>query len=187
MLKPISMPITSQVTGPVAKPFDGSNADDMGNSLEATVTHFSTHNIKGVYINTNLYYTSVSGGFTSSPFVLEGATYSISNQNFVYSSTDGNFVYTTIAFSPTVDAFGTTLASSSQATTLGLRIEINGTSADYYPGDVSGHPAWTYTSSHIGKFVFFAPATSWTQFPDWGTPAMNDQIYSATFSWLNLV
>lgn len=187
MLKPIDMPITSEVYGPVAKPFDGSGYDNMGNSLGPTVQFLASTTNTGNYINSTLFLASTSTIPSRVDFQLDGDTFTFQAGSFVHSSGTGPYTFFEMNCSTTGTAFGNALPSSSQATTLGLRIDINGDVRDYYPGDVPGYPAWTLGGTVDKARLVIQPTSSWSHYPNWGTPAMSGQVLPITFSWLNLV
>ena len=118
MLKPIDMPITSEVYGPIAKPLDGSGYDYMGNSLGPSVQFVASTTNTGTYYNAFFWLASTTTIPSRVDFDLDGSTYTYQAATFLYSSGTGPYTFLEMNCSSTGTDFGTALSTSSQATTL---------------------------------------------------------------------
>ena len=173
MLKPIEMPITSLVTGPIAKPFDHTNCDDLGNSLSTpapVVSPVLGDNVPGFYVFASLAYVLSD---PNDGIFLYGTSATINTYSYFFDTVgiyyanlaggEGNTTFVELTAQPNGHATNiqTALLGTALAGTMGVRFTGTGGTYDYYPGPLGN---WKAGSASDRVRLVLATGVS---FPAW--------------------
>jgi len=174
MLKPIEMPITSLVTGPIAKPFDHTNCDDLGNSLSTphvpVVYPILGDHAQGYYVFATLAYLLND---PSNGILLYGTSATINSYSYFFDTVgiyyanltggEGNTTYVELTAQPNGHStpIATALVGTALGGTMGVRFTGTGGTYDYYPGPLGN---WKTGSATDRVRLVLASGVS---FPAW--------------------